>query len=212
MSGGLRGLYAITDGAGLPILVASVESAIRGGARLIQYREKSADPGRRLGEARALLELCRGHGVPLIVNDDVALAAEAGADGAHLGRDDGRIQDARVRLGPRAVIGVSCYDSLERAVQAAHDGADYVAFGSFFESRSKSGAVRAQLTLLTEARRRLDIPLCAIGGITPQNGAELVAAGADMLAAINGVFAATDVEAAAKAYSNLFTQPRDKAR
>jgi len=204
MSGHLSGLYAITDGSGLPTLPAAVESAIRGGARLVQYREKSLDAGRRHLEARALMEVCRGHGVPLIVNDDVALAAEIGADGVHLGRDDGRIEDARVRLGPRALIGVSCYDSLERAVQAAHDGADYVAFGSFFASGSKPAAVRAAPALLVEARHKLDIPLCAIGGITPQNGAELVAAGADMLAAINGVFAAADVETAARAYSGLF--------
>ena len=204
MSGQLSGLYAITDGASLPALPAAVESAIRGGAHLVQYREKSLDAGRRLLEARTLVEVCRGHGVPLIVNDDVALAAEVGADGVHLGKDDGRIEDARVRLGPRALIGVSCYDSLERAVRAAHDGADYVAFGSFFASGSKPAAVRAPLALLVEARRKLDIPLCAIGGITPENGAELLAAGADMLAAINGVFAAGDACSAAKAYSKLF--------
>jgi thiamine-phosphate pyrophosphorylase len=206
MSGHLSGLYAITDGAGLPALTAAVESAIRGGARVIQYREKSMDRGRRLGEARALLELCRRHGLPLIVNDDVALAAEIGADGVHLGRDDGRVEDARVQLGPRVVIGVSCYDSLERAVQAAHEGADYVAFGSFFASGSKPAAVRAPLTLLMEARQKLDIPLCAIGGITPQNGADLVAAGADMLAVIQGLFRGSDITAAAKAYSSLFTK------
>jgi thiamine-phosphate pyrophosphorylase len=204
MSKSLSGLYAITDGAGLPTLATAVESAIRGGARLIQYREKSMDRDRRLGEARSLLELCRGHGVPLIINDDVALAAEIGADGVHLGRDDGRVEGARVQLGPRAVIGVSCYNSMGCAVQAAHEGADYVAFGSFFASGSKPAAVRAPVTLLSEARRRLDIPLCAIGGITPQNGADLVAAGADMLAVIQGLFGATDVNATAKAYSKLF--------
>jgi thiamine-phosphate pyrophosphorylase len=205
MSGHPRGLYAITDGATLPVLATAVESAIRGGARLVQYREKSADRSRRLAEAGALLELCRGHGVPLIINDDVALAAETGADGVHLGKGDGRVEDARVRLGPRAVIGVSCYDSLERAVQAAHEGADYVAFGSFFASSNKPQAVRAPLTLLTESRRELNIPICAIGGITPQNGAGLVSAGADMLAVINGVFAADDVTVAARAYSKLFS-------
>jgi thiamine-phosphate pyrophosphorylase len=203
MNSPLRGLYAISDGG--PHLATSVEAAIRGGARLVQYRDKSADGSRRLREAKALLELCRGHGLPLIVNDDVALAAEIGADGVHLGKDDGRVQDARVRLGPRALIGVSCYDSLERALQAAHDGADYVAFGSFFASDSKPAAVRAPLALLTEARSRLSIPLCAIGGITPDNGTTLVAAGADMLAVIQGLFGAKDVAAAAKAYSELFT-------
>ena len=202
----LQGLYGITDGAPLPQLQSSVEAAIRGGARLIQYREKSADAVRRTAEARTLRELCRGHGVLFMVNDDVELAAAVGADGVHLGKDDGQIDEARVRLGPRAIIGVSCYDSLERASQAAHDGADYVAFGSFFASSSKPAAVRAPLSLLTEARSRLGIPLCAIGGITPANGGELVRAGADMLAVIQGLFGAADVQAAAKEYSNLFRE------
>jgi thiamine-phosphate pyrophosphorylase len=204
MNSPLRGLYAITDGG--PRISAAVEAAIRGGARLVQYRDKSADPARRLAEGRGLLELCRGHGRPLIVNDDVGLAAQLGADGVHLGKGDGRVQDARVRLGPHAVIGVSCYDSLERALQAAHDGADYVAFGSFFASDTKPEAVRAPLALLTEARQRLSIPLCAIGGITSDNGAELVSAGADMLAVINGLFAAEDVEREARRYTALFKQ------
>jgi thiamine-phosphate pyrophosphorylase len=202
MNTSLRGLYAITHGR--PDIIAAVEAAIRGGARLVQYRDKSADPGRRRSEARALLELCHGHGVPLIVNDDVVLAAEVGADGVHLGKDDGRVQDARVQLGPRVLIGVSCYDSLERALQAAHDGADYVAFGSFFASGSKPTAVRAPFALLTEARQKLSIPLCAIGGVTPDNGASLVAAGADMLAVIQGLFNADDVTVAARDYSKLF--------
>ena len=200
----LRGLYAITDGRLLPSLLPGVEAALRGGARLVQYREKSADPARRTAEARALVDLCRSHGVPLIVNDDVELAASLGADGVHLGKDDGDIGPARVRLGPRAIIGVSCYDSLERAVQAAHAGADYVAFGSFFASASKPDAVRAPLGLLTAARARLGIPLCAIGGITPDNGGGLLQAGADMLAVIHGLFGTADIRAAAEGYSRLF--------
>jgi len=202
----LHGLYGITDGRPLPQLLASVEAAIRGGARVIQYREKSTAAARRSAEAQALLELCRGHGVLLLINDDVELAAAVGADGVHLGKDDGRVDLARVRLGPRAVIGVSCYDSLERALQAAHDGADYVAFGSFFASASKPAAVRAPLALLKDARARLGIPLCAIGGITPANGGELVQAGADMLAVIQGLFGAADVQVAAREYSNLFAE------
>ena len=200
----LRGLYGITDGAAQPKLLTAVEAAIRGGARLIQYREKSTDAVRHAAEARAVLELCQGHGVLCIINDDVELAAAIGADGVHLGLDDGRVDAARVRLGPRAVIGVSCYDSLERALQAAHEGADYVAFGSFFASSSKPAAVRAPLSLLRDARTKLGIPLCAIGGITAQNGGELVQAGADMLAVIQGLFGAADVTAAAKDYAKLF--------
>lgn len=202
----LRGLYALTDSELLPgaQLMTAVEAAIRGGARLVQYRDKSIDAERRAREARGLLELCRGHGVLLVVNDDVELAAAVGADGVHLGKDDGDPAAARVRLGPRALIGVSCYDSLERAVAAARAGADYVAFGSFHASESKPGAVRPPASLLGDARRQLGIPICAIGGITPVNGGALVSAGADMLAVIRGLFAASDVTAAAKAYAKLF--------
>ena len=203
----LRGLYALTDSGLTPgaALLPAVAAAIRGGARLVQYRDKSTDAVRRLAEARTLAELCRGHGVTFIVNDDPELAAAAGADGVHLGKDDGGIAAARVRLGPRALIGVSCYDSLERAVAAVQAGADYVAFGSFYPSASKPDAVRAAPGLLAEARRSLaGIPLCAIGGITPANGAAIVTAGADMLAVIRGVFAETDVTAAAGAYARLF--------
>ena len=205
------GLYALTDPGLTPgeRLLPAVEAAIRGGARLVQYRDKSKDAPRRLEEARALAELCRGHGVVFIVNDDPTLAAIAGADGVHLGKDDPDVISTRVRLGPRALIGVSCYDSLERAVAAAHAGADYVAFGSFHASGSKPDAVRAAPELLRQARRALPgIPLCAIGGITPANGAALVEAGVDMLAVIRGVFAEADVTAAARAYARLFDPPK----
>lgn len=207
----LSGLYVITDPALLPgpTLLHAVEAVIRGGARLVQYRDKTTDTARRLAEARALADLCQGHGVPLIVNDDPGLAAAAGADGVHLGKDDGDVSSARVQLGPRALIGVSCYDSLERAVAAAHAGADYVAFGSFYASGSKPDAVRASPGLLREARRALPgIPLCAIGGITPTNASPLLEAGADMLAVIRGVFAEKDVAGAARAYACLFDIPK----
>ena len=204
----LRGLYALTDSTLMPgdKLLPAVDAAIRGGAGLVQYRDKSADKARRRTEARALLDLCHEHGALLLINDDVPLAAEIGADGVHLGKDDASPAHARVALGPRAVIGVSCYDSLPAAIAAAHAGADYVAFGSFHASVSKPAAVRAPLSLLAEARRELSIPLCAIGGITPDNGAALLAAGADMLAVIQGLFGAGDVLKAAKAYSELFSR------
>ena len=202
----LHGLYAITDSGAVPAmsLAAAVAAAIRGGARLVQYRDKSTDSPRRTREAESLLALCREHEVPLIINDDVALAARLGADGMHLGRGDAPLDEARVQLGPRAIIGVSCYDSLERALAAEQAGADYVAFGSFFASPSKPQAVRAPQTLLAEAKQRLNVPICAIGGITPENGAALVAAGADMLAVISGLFASADIESAARSYAQLF--------
>ena len=202
----LRGLYAITDSLLIPggQLLPAVASVIRGGARLVQYRSKSPGPSHRAGEARALLQLCHDHNVALIINDDVKLAASIGADGVHLGHQDAALDEARVQMGPRAIIGVSCYDSLERAMTAVHAGADYVAFGSFFPSSTKPEAVPAPLSLLEHARQRLNVPLCAIGGITAANGGILVSAGADMLAVISGIFAQADFEGAARHYARLF--------
>jgi thiamine-phosphate pyrophosphorylase len=139
-----------------------------------------------------------------IINDDVTLAKETQADGVHLGREDAAIAQARKQLGSRAIIGVSCYNELARAEQAAAQGADYVAFGRFFPSRTKPQAVPASLDLLREAKKKLHIPVVAIGGITPENGASLIAAGANALAVIEGVFGQADVRAAAERYASLF--------
>lgn len=203
----LRGLYAIADTTLLPPsrLPEAVAAAIEGGARVIQYRDKTGDPARRLVDARALAKLCRSLGVLFLINDDVALVRIAGADGVHLGRNDLPLADARAALGPRAVIGVSCYNELARAETAALGGADYLAFGSFFPSRVKPYAVRANPELLREARSRFDQPLVAIGGITPENGGSLIEAGADALAVIYGVFGQADIRAAAQRYARLFT-------
>lgn len=201
---GLRGLYAITPD---QIDATAVASAIAGGARMIQYRDKTPDPARHLDRALALVAACRAAGVPLIINDDPALAAAVGADGVHLGREDGAIAAARDLLGPGAVIGVSCYDRLDLAQAAQAQGADYVAFGSFFPSSTKPGAVRADPDLLRRARRCIRLPLVAIGGITPENGAALIAAGADLLAVVSGVFGGPDPAAAARAYARLFDPP-----
>lgn len=196
----LRGLYVLTR-AGDDLLEKS-SAALRGGARLVQYRDKSDDTERRLDEARQLRALCTAASATFIVNDDIDLAIRVEADGVHLGRDDAGIADARAALGDTAIIGVSCYDSLERAEAAA--GADYLAFGAFFPSPTKPDAVRAAPALLTAARETFGLPLCAIGGITPENGAELVVAGADMLAVISGVFDADDADVAAGDYARLF--------
>jgi len=199
-----RGLYAVTvDIHDDPAkLAASVRAAIRGGAAVIQYRCKSEEA--RRATAHLLLTECRRADVPLIINDDVELAADIGADGVHLGRDDASATDARARLKPSAIIGVSCYDSVERAERAQQQGASYVAFGRFFPSRSKPNAPCARLETLVEARRRLRIPIVAIGGITPENGGQLIAAGADLLAVIDGVFGNSDPEAAARRFRPLF--------
>ena len=206
------GLYAIADTQYLDDeqLLPAVGEAIAGGARIIQYRDKSHDLPARLGQAKKIAALCRQHGVLFIVNDDVDLAKQAGADGVHLGRKDASLTRGREQLGHGTIIGVSCYNELARAVRAQTEGADYVAFGSFFPSRTKPQAVRAGLELLCEAKQKLHIPVVAIGGITPENGAHLLAAGADALAVIEGVFGQADVRAAAERYTRLFPA-REKA-
>lgn len=205
----LRGLYAITPEGPQHDLLDLVNKALRGGTRLIQYRDKGPDPSRRLTLAKTLCELCRAAGVPFIFNDDPDLAAACGAHGVHLGRDDPDPAAARALLGPRAIIGVSCYNRLDLAHAAQAKGADYVAFGRFYPSGTKPLAVQANLDLLRQARRELQLPLVAIGGITPDNAQSLIAAGADLLAVVNGVFAAPDVSAAARAFDNLFVQSGD---
>ncbi len=201
-----RGLYAIADTGLLPAenLIEAVAYAIHGGAVMIQYRDKGDDEMRRQYEAADLSNLCRPLGVPLIINDDVELASNIMAKGVHLGKDDADIAAARAKLGASMIIGVSCYNDLQRAIEAEKAGADYVAFGSFFPSPTKPGAVKADVDLLRQARQQLTIPVVAIGGITADNGAQLVAAGADMLAVIHGVFGQPDIAAAADKITKLF--------
>lgn len=205
MSSPLQGLYAITDRTLLADeqLLPAVTQAILGGARIIQYRDKSGDQPRRQREAEALLGLCRQHRVTFIINDDVALAATIGADGVHLGREDGDIAQARQQLGD-GIIGVSCYNQWPLAEAAAAAGADYIAFGAFFPSATKPDAVRATPELLQRSRSELTLPVVAIGGVTPENGRGLIDAGADMLAVVRGVFAQADIQAAARRYAALF--------
>lgn len=204
----LRGLYAVTpDIADTGELLQRAEQALLGGIRLMQYRNKTAGAALRREQALGLLGLCRQHGVPLVINDDLALALDIGADGAHLGREDGDLAAARAALGPGKLLGVSCYDEMERAREAGRNGADYIAFGSFFASPTKPAAVRAPLTLLAEARNELGLPVCAIGGITLQNAPQLIAAGADLLAVITDLFEAPDIAARAAAYAGIWQMP-----
>lgn len=201
----IRGLYALTpDTADTDDLCKRVAAAIAGGARVLQYRNKSAADPLRETQAQALRELCRPHGVTFIVNDDIQLARHVRADGVHLGRDDGDIAAARAALGNDMLIGVSCYDDLERARAAQRQGADYVAFGSFFASSVKPNAVRPPVALLSQAKATLQVPVVAIGGITAYNASQLVEAGADALAVISAVFDAPDIRAAAQAFDRLF--------
>lgn len=201
----LGGLYVITNDAlsGDQLLI-HVAQAIKGGASLVQYRSKTSNDMVREHSATALLELCREQRVPLLINDDVELAARIGADGVHLGQMDTALAEARHRLGQGAIIGVTCHASLQDAQAAQAAGADYVAFGRFFDSQTKPATPPAEIDILKQAKASLNIPICAIGGITPENAPWLITAGADLLAVIHGVFGQPDVAAAAFEYSVLF--------
>jgi thiamine-phosphate pyrophosphorylase len=201
----IAGLYAITpDLADTDDLLYRVRAAIAGGSRVVQYRNKTADPQLRLTQARALQALCAARGVPLIINDhlDVALAVDSA--GLHLGGDDGDIAAARARLGAGKLLGASCYDRLELAEAALAAGADHIAFGSFFASSVKPNAVRPPLDLVTRAKKRFNVPVVGIGGITPSNAPQLIRAGIDAVAIISAVFAAPDIEATAREFQSLF--------
>lgn len=202
----LSGLYVVTDALLSASLAADVEQALLGGASVVQYRNKKASRQMAIDEVGQLLELCQRFDVPLLINDDIELAAVTGADGVHLGKDDARIEVARECLGDTAIIGISCYNDLERAIVMQQRGANYVAFGRFFASHTKPQAAQADIDLLTRARQQLSLPVVAIGGITAQNGATLINAGADLLAVIHGVFGQGDVRAACESISALFTE------
>ncbi len=199
-----KGLYAITpDGKTDNEILEFTEAVLRGGAVLVQYREKSGID--KIDLANQLVTLCHSYNVPLIINDNVKLAETIGADGVHLGKEDGFISDARKRLGNSAIIGVSCYNSLKRAIEAEKQGANYVAFGRFFTSNSKPLAAPAEIGTLTAAKTILTLPIVAIGGILPENGASLLNAGADILAVIGGL-ATKNSELSAQNYSTLFSK------
>lgn len=204
----LKGLYAVTpDLTDTADLLRRVEQALLGGVRLVQYRNKLGAMALRQEQGTALATLCHRYAARLIINDDLALALQTDADGAHLGREDGDLAAARAALGPGKLLGVSCYDDMARAREAGRIGADYVAFGSFFASPTKPAAVRAPLTLLAEARNELGLPVCAIGGITLQNAPQLISAGADLLAVITDLFEAQDIAGRAADYAIIWQMP-----
>jgi thiamine-phosphate pyrophosphorylase len=199
----LRGLYAITQTKNktTDIIINEVIAAIKGGAVVVQFRDK--EPLDAIYLADQLVKVCHEYKVPLLINDDIELAIKVGADGVHIGREDGAISEARDRLGADAIIGVSCYNFVEQALDAQEQGATYVAFGRFFPSSSKPLAAPAELDTLRKAKFLLDIPIVAIGGILPENGGSLLTAGADLLAVIGGLFE-TQPEQSARAYQALF--------
>ena len=200
-----RGLYAITqtEGKSSDTIINEVASSINGGACIIQYRDKQATDQQAFYCATKLQALCKLHKVPLIINDDVELAYRINADGVHLGKDDGSIALARKRLGLNTIIGLSCYNNIDLALNAVSEGADYVAFGRFFPSTSKPLAAPADLETLALAKKQIKVPIVAIGGILPENGQQLLDCGADILAVIGGIFAHNPEQSALK-YQKLF--------
>jgi len=199
-------LYAITDSTLMPgeLLFASVEAALKGGCKFVQYRDKSGNSKKRLAEASRLLTLCNEYNANLIINDDVQLANQIRAQGVHLGQGDGAVRVARKLLGAVAIIGVTCHDSLALAEKAIDDGASYIAFGRFFASNTKPEARPAPLSLLTEARTKFPNTLiAAIGGITTENAKDVLTAGADMIAVCHSLFAADDIAAQSRKFIEL---------
>lgn len=205
----LQGLYAITDPKLSPgtQLLEDVKAALEGGAKIVQYRDKESSDLDKLANAKYLQSLCQAHDALFIINDDIELAQLIGADGVHIGKDDGDIQVARQRLGKQAIIGVSCYNDLQRAHKMKKLGADYVAFGRFFPSHTKPNAPSAELETLQQAKQQLSLPIVAIGGITPENGKALIDQGADMLAVIHALFShptPTQIQATALQFGSLW--------
>lgn len=201
----ISGLYAVTpDEPHTDVLLVKVRAAVKGGARIVQYRNKLASAPTRRVQAQALVRLCQEMGALLIVNDHVDLALEIGADGVHVGRGDTDTNVVRKRLGPDRIIGVSCYNDLDNALRAKDIGASYIAFGGFFRSPTKPGTAASSLSILREAKHATGLPVVAIGGITPGNAGELIDAGADAIAVISGLFETADIQATAWRFSALF--------
>lgn len=203
----LHGLYAITpECADRQHLLAQVEASLQGGCRVVQYRDKTSAMPERVARARALRELTARFAALLLINDDLALAHLVGADGVHLGQDDGSLASARAILGPDKILGASCYADLASAEKAEAAGADYVAFGAAYPSPTKPEAPLATVDLFFKAKSRLTVPICAIGGITLDNAPPLIAAGTSLLAVITDLFSAPDIAARAAAYQSLFEE------
>ena len=203
----ISGLYAVTpDELDTERLCMQVEAVLQGGASLLQYRNKAADTALRLWQANVLQALCRSFAVPLIINDDLDLCAEIGADGVHLGGKDGDITAARSKLGADKIIGASCYNQLDLAINAQAAGASYVAFGACFSSQTKPNAVNAPLSLFAEATQEINIPLVAIGGITLESAPLVIAAGANAIAVVGALFGADDITEISRQFANLYAQ------
>jgi thiamine-phosphate pyrophosphorylase len=204
--GRIKGLYALTpDETDTGQLLELVESALEGGVKVLQYRNKLADSRLRITQAQALLPLCRRYDTTFIINDDIKLCLAIDADGVHLGKTDGDLAAARERLGPGKILGASCYNQYEAAQQAKAHGADYIAFGACFVSGTKPGAPHADLSLFTRAKTELGLPAVAIGGITLDNAPLAIDAGADAVAVIGALWNSADIKQTAIRFNQLFS-------
>ena len=205
----ISGIYAITpDLIDTTNLVMLTQQVLISGVQLIQYRNKIADNALKLEQAALLSTLCYEFNTPLIINDDLDLAIKVGADGVHLGAEDIAVVEARRRLGPGKIIGASCYNKLRYAIEAENYGADYVAFGSFYISSTKPGAVSAPINLLRKAKQYLQIPVVAIGGIDSENIIELAYKGADAVAVSSSIFNSINIQLETKKLSCIFKQTK----
>ena len=201
----ISGIYAVTpDEPDTDLLLSKVEAALQGGISTLQYRNKLANHKLKTQQARAILPLCRQYQVPLIINDSIKLCLTLDADGVHLGGDDGDLIAARARLGANKILGASCYNRFDLALQAQQAGADYVAFGACFASSTKPNAPVASLDLFKQAKAQLKIPSVAIGGITLENASLAIAAGANAIAVINAIFNASDIKLTTQQFTQLF--------
>lgn len=200
-----KGLYIITeDSLEFDTLLLKTEQALMAGAEILQYRNKIQDYPVRVKQAQEIQSLCHDYKATFIINDDVVLAREIKADGVHLGTEDMQPQQARSILGKDSIIGVSCYNNINLAIESTNASADYIAFGPFFPSQKKPGAKKADIKIIQQAKKRINKPIIAIGGITPDNGKSLVEAGADFLASINAVYGAEDTFKTTQNFMALF--------
>ena len=205
----IKGLYAVTpEEKDLFALSSQVESCIKGGARLIQYRSKILSKTEQQIQARKIKKICDYYKVPLIINDDIELCRILDADGVHLGENDDSLVKARLVLGPSKIIGVSCYNSIDRVKMAVDKGATYIALGACFPTTTKPYAPKASLDLIALVVKNFKIPVVAIGGINLENIELLINEGVNCIAVINSLFKVNDIEGTARQFSSLLNEEK----
>lgn len=203
----LKGLYVITDSKLIPkgSFIEIVELALKGGANIVQLREKKSSETEIIDLGKKLIKVTKKYNVPLIINDSPELVKTIGADGVHLGENDLDIEYARKLLGENSIIGVSCYGDIKRGVEAEKNGANYLAFGTPYSTPTKPGRKPTPFETLIEAKKIIKtIPIFAIGGIYPENAKDVLETGVDGIAAITSIFRSDDPEKAARKLAAFF--------